>query len=53
MITLCEAHAASDAASPLRAVRDGKVWHITGERAGKQVAFAIDTTSDIPGVTFG
>jgi hypothetical protein len=53
MITLCEAHPASEAPAPLRAVREANLWRITGERAGKHVAFAIDTTTDVPGVTFG
>jgi hypothetical protein len=51
ILTVCEAHPASGTTSALHALREGSLWAITGERGGAHVAIAIDTTTDIPGVT--
>ena len=53
LLTVCEAHAAEGKSPSLRAVREGNVWRISGERDGAPVAITIDTTTDIPGVTIG
>jgi hypothetical protein len=53
ILTLCEAHAAGGDGASLHAVREGDVWHITGERGGSPVVITIDTKPDVPNVTIG
>ena len=51
LMTVCEAHAAAESVAQPQVRLDGKVWLVTVERGDARVSVAIDTTTDVPGVT--